>query len=77
METIWSIGSTTGDQFAPTTSTFMINHCVGDLYALVAVLREEGCHVLDAVDDSEYEKFARVIDLEGNKMELCQPPAGQ
>ena len=55
----------------------MINYRVGDLYALVAVLREEGCHVLEEIDDSEYGKFARVIDPEGNKMELCQPPAGQ
>jgi len=75
--TIWSIGAATGDQFAPSTSTFMTNYRVDDLYALVNVLREEGCHVLEKIDDSEYGKFASVIAPEGNKVELWQPPAGQ
>ena len=75
--TIWSIGSAQGDQFAPSTATFMVNYRVEDLHALVKVLREEGCNVLDKVDDSEYGKFAWVIDPEGNKVELWQPPSGQ
>ena len=75
--TIWSIGSAEGDQFAPSSATFMINYRVDDLHALVKVLREEGCNVLDKIDDSEYGKFAWVIDPEGNKVELWQPPAGQ
>src|SRR5687768_7905682 len=52
--TIWSIGSEKSDQFAPGNATFMVNYRVEDLHALVAVLREEGCNVLDKVDDSEY-----------------------
>jgi predicted enzyme related to lactoylglutathione lyase len=40
-------------------------------------LREEGCNVLETIDESEYGKFAWVIDPEGNKVELWQPPAGQ
>ena len=75
--TIWSIGSAQGDPFAPGTATFMVNYRVEDLHALVAVLREEGCNVLEKTDDSEYGKFAWVIDPEGNKVELWQPPAGQ
>jgi predicted enzyme related to lactoylglutathione lyase len=75
--TILSIGPADGDQFAPGTAAFMVNYRVDDLLALVAVLREEGCNVLDKVDDSEYGKFAWVIDPEGNKVELWQPPAGQ
>ena len=54
----------------------MVNYRVDDLRALVNVLREEGCHVLDKFDDSEYGKFAWVIDLEGNKVELWQSRAG-
>jgi predicted enzyme related to lactoylglutathione lyase len=75
--TIWSIGSAQGDQFAPSTATFMVNYRVEDLHVLVKVLREEGCNVLEKIDDSEYGKFAWVIDPEGNKVELWQPPAGQ
>ena len=75
--TVWSIGPAQSNQFAPGTATFMVNYRVDDLHALIKVLREEGCNVLDKVDDSEYGKFAWVIDPEGNKVELWQPPAGQ
>jgi hypothetical protein len=34
-------------------------------------------NVLEKIDESEYGKFAWVIDPEGNKVELWQPPAGQ
>jgi predicted enzyme related to lactoylglutathione lyase len=71
--TIWSVGS--GSNFAPGKS-FMVNYRVEDLHALLDALRQEGCEVLDKVDDSEYGKFGWVIDPEGNKVELWQPPAG-
>jgi predicted enzyme related to lactoylglutathione lyase len=75
--TVWSIASEQGGQFAPGSAPFVINYRVEDLLALVKLLREEGCNVLDKVDDSKYGKFAWVIDPEGNKVELWQPPAGQ
>ena len=75
--TIWSVGPAEGDQFAPSAASFMINYRVDDLHAVVAALRAEGCEVLDRVDESEYGTFAWVIDPEGNKVELWQPPAGQ
>jgi predicted enzyme related to lactoylglutathione lyase len=75
--TIWSVAAEDTDQFDPGKASFMINYRVDDLHALVAALREEGCNVLDKVDDSEYGKFAWVIDPEGNKVELWEPPAGQ
>jgi len=75
--TAWSISSAQADQFAPSTATFMVNYRVENLHALVKVLRNEGCHVLEKIDDSEFGKFAWVIDPEGNKVELWQPPAGQ
>lgn len=73
--TIWSVGS--GGNFAPSTAPFMINYRVADLAALLAALRSEGCTVLEKTDDSEYGKFGWVIDPEGNKVELWQPPPGQ
>jgi predicted enzyme related to lactoylglutathione lyase len=55
----------------------MINYRVEDLEALLEVLRSEGVQVDDKVDDSEYGKFGWVMDPEGNKLELWQPPAGR
>jgi predicted enzyme related to lactoylglutathione lyase len=75
--TIWSVWGGEGDQFAPSKSSFMINYRVEDLHGLLKALRAEGCHVLDKTDDSEYGKFGWVMDPEGNKVELWQPPAGQ
>jgi len=73
--TIWSVGDNA--QFAPSHSPFMINYRVADLHALLQALRKEGCDVLEKVDDSEFGKFGWVIDPEGNKLELWQPPEGQ
>ena len=75
--TIWTIGDASSNYFAPSTAPFMVNYRVADLHSLVATLRAEGCNVLEKVDESEYGKFAWVIDPEGNKVELWEPPAGQ
>ena len=75
--TIWSIGTADGDYFAPSKSSFMINYRVADLHGVLQALRSEGCNVLEKVDDSEYGKFGWVMDPEGNKVELWQPPEGQ
>ncbi|MDQ2768711.1 MAG: VOC family protein, partial [Gemmatimonadota bacterium] len=75
--TAWSINSEKSDHFAPSSAPFMVNYRVEDLLALVKALKEEGCNVLEKIDDSEYGKFAWVIDPEGNKIELWQPPQGE
>ena len=75
--TAWSINAQDSDQFAPSSAAFMVNYRVADLRALVQALKEEGCTVLEKIDESEYGKFAWVIDPEGNKIELWQPPPGQ
>jgi predicted enzyme related to lactoylglutathione lyase len=75
--TIWSIGPADGDHYAPSQSTFMVNYRVENLAALLQALRDEGCNVLDKTDDSEHGKFGWVMDPEGNKVELWQPPQGQ
>ena len=74
--TVWSIGPMDRETFEPSTAPFMINYRVEDARALAAVLREEGCQVLDKIEESEFGIFAWVIDPEGNKVELWQPPAG-
>jgi predicted enzyme related to lactoylglutathione lyase len=75
--TVWTIATADGNGYGPAKSSFMINYRVDDLAALLQALRNEGCYVLDKMDDSEYGKFGWVIDPEGNKVELWQPPPGQ
>jgi len=55
----------------------MVNYRVADLRALLEVLRKEGCNVLDKLDESEFGTFGWVLDPEGNKVELWEPPPGQ
>lgn len=74
--TIWNPFTETSSYFAPSDARFMINYRVHDLHALLAALRSEGCTVDDKVEESEYGKFGWVMDPEGNRIELWQPPAG-
>jgi predicted enzyme related to lactoylglutathione lyase len=75
--TIWSIGPVGGKSYAPSASTFMVNYRVDDLDALLQALRDEGCNVLEQTNDPSFGKFGWVLDPEGNKVELWQPPEGQ
>ncbi|MDH5376918.1 MAG: VOC family protein [Gammaproteobacteria bacterium] len=72
--TAWMIGD--GSNFEPSKAPFMINYRVADLSSLLELLRQEDCQVLDEVSESEYGKFGWVIDPEGNKVELWEPPPG-
>ena len=73
--TVWSVGD--GSYFAPSTASFMVNYRVEDLHGLLKLLRDEGCQVLEKVEESEFGIFGWVMDPEGNKVELWQPPKGQ
>lgn len=75
--TIWSPFRADSPQFAPGGAGFIVNFRVEDLQGLLACLRAEGCSVDDRVEDSEYGKFGWVLDPEGNKLELWQPPPGR
>ena len=74
--TVWSLFKADSTYFAPSTAPFMVNYRVDDLHALLAALRAEGCEVDAKVEESEYGKFGWVMDPEGNRIELWQPPAG-
>lgn len=74
--TIWSPFPEDTSYFAPSAAPFMINFRVEDLHAVLAALRAEGCAVDAKVEESEFGKFGWVMDPEGNRVELWQPPAG-
>ena len=73
--TVWSIMPATSDYFQPSTAPFMVNYRVENLAELLALLRSEGCDVDEKTDTSEFGKFGWVMDPEGNRVELWEPPA--
>jgi predicted enzyme related to lactoylglutathione lyase len=75
--TLWTPFAQNTKKMEPSSAPFMINFRVADLDALIAALRSEGCNVMDKTENSEYGKFGWVMDPDGNKIELWEPPAGQ
>jgi predicted enzyme related to lactoylglutathione lyase len=61
--------------FDPSAKQFMFNLRVDDLDRLLEVLRAEGVQVLEGGEAGEYGKFGWILDPEGNKIELWEPPA--
>jgi predicted enzyme related to lactoylglutathione lyase len=51
------------------------NYRVRDLAAVLLELKQEGVPVDDRVEDSEYGRFGWIMDPEGNRIELWEPPA--
>jgi predicted enzyme related to lactoylglutathione lyase len=71
---VWSPFKADTSYFAPSEKAYMINLRVDDLQALLAQLRSAGCAVDPKVEESEFGKFGWVMDPEGNRVELWQPP---
>jgi predicted enzyme related to lactoylglutathione lyase len=63
--------------FAPSDAPFMINFRVKNLTQVLDELRAEGCSVDDKTEESEFGKFGWVMDPEGNRIELWEPPPGR
>lgn len=72
--TVFSFFAQDSPYFAPSPAPFMLNFRVDDLDAMLAQLRAAGEKVDDRVEDSEFGRFGWVLDPEGNKVELWQPP---
>lgn len=71
--TYWSLFKDDTKYLDPSTSPFMLNYRVAEMDALVAALESEGIQILGRQDD-EYGRFAWIMDPEGNKIELFEPP---
>jgi len=52
----------------------MINYLVEDLDALLELLKEEGVEIDPHREDYDYGQFAWIMDPEGNRIELWEPP---
>ena len=73
--TVWSPFPHDTKYFEPSAAPFMINYRVADLDSLLAQLRAEGVEVDPRVEEYDYGRFAWVMDPEGNRIELWEPPA--
>jgi predicted enzyme related to lactoylglutathione lyase len=72
---IWSPFKDDTKYFDPSDKPFMVNFRVDDLHALLGALRGAGVQVDERVEESEYGRFGWIMDPEGNRVELWQPPA--
>lgn len=72
--TIWSPFDEDSTYFKPSKKPFMINLRVRDLKKVLAALKREGVKVDKKVDESGYGKFGWIMDPEGTRIELWEPP---
>lgn len=71
--TQWSPFSADTTYFEPSQKQFMQNFRVQDLDKLLVKLKEEGVTLIGEPEAYDYGKFAWILDLEGNKIELWEP----
>jgi predicted enzyme related to lactoylglutathione lyase len=55
----------------------MVNYIVDDLDALLGRLKQEGVKIDAKRMNESYGRFAWIYDLDGNKIELWQPPSAK
>jgi uncharacterized protein YndB with AHSA1/START domain/catechol 2,3-dioxygenase-like lactoylglutathione lyase family enzyme len=72
--TIWSPFSADTSYFEPSEASWMINFRVDDLYETLERLEAAGVELAGKPEEFEYGKFGWVVDPEGNKIELWEPP---
>lgn len=73
-QTVWSLFPRDTTYFDPSRAPWMVNYRVENLERMLAQLREAGVTIEGEMAE-EYGRFAWVLDPEGNKVELWEPPA--
>ncbi len=73
--TVWSLFPHDTKYFGDGPAPFMVNYRVNDMDAIVAQLASEGVQIDERVEDAEYGRFRWLVDPEGNRIELWEPPA--
>lgn len=73
---LWNAMPDASEEIAPSHRDFMINFAVDDLDAFVARLQAKGVTILNRQADRTG-KFAWILDPDGTKIELWQPPKSQ
>ena len=71
--TVWHVAEPDTKWFSPSDASFMVNYRVDDLDEMLAQLRAGGVEVVGEPQTDFNGKFAWILDLDGNKVELWQP----
>lgn len=72
---IWGPFKESTEYMNPSQKDFMFNFIVKDLEKLLDALESEGIDQVGEMEDSEFGKFAWIMDPEENKVELWEPPS--
>ena len=73
--TVFAIFPADTTYFGPGGQSFMVNIRVHDLDGLLARLAAEGVTIDPRRENFPYGRFAWIVDLDGNRVELWEPPA--
>ena len=71
--TVWTVAAPETKWFHPSSASFMINYRVDSLDGMLAQLKANGIEPVKGPDSDENGKFAWILDLDGNKVELWEP----
>jgi catechol 2,3-dioxygenase-like lactoylglutathione lyase family enzyme len=71
---VWSVFPKDAKYYAPSTSPFMVNLRVDDLDAFLEEIKKKNVTLVGDPDSGEFGKFAWILDPDGNKLELWEPP---
>jgi len=71
---VLSFFKSNSDYFNPSDKQVMLNLRVHDLFSLLDELKSKNVTIVGDPMDEEYGKFGWIMDPEGNKIELWQPP---
>lgn len=72
--TVWAPFPRDTDYFGPGSQAFMINFRVKNLPQLLDRLEAAGVQQADTMETYPYGRFAWIVDVEGNRVELWEPP---
>jgi len=72
--TVWSTFADDTEYFGKRQQSFMINLVVDDLNLALANVRAAGGEVIPEKEDDDYGRFGWIVDPDGNRVELWEPP---
>jgi len=72
--TVWSTFAADTEYFGRKNQSYMINLVVDDLDAALANVKAGGGKVIPEKEEHDFGRFGWIIDLDGNRVELWEPP---